>query len=106
MQGSTGYDFLAAAGQVLTDAEGSRELLSFYEEQVLQLPPTGPIVGLEVESTFEVGSVDVPVGATLLLATDGLTEARDETGAFLGDEGVAASELPTGSIAAEAGFAG
>lgn len=54
-----------------------------------QLPPTGPIVGLEADSTYEVGSIDVPVGSTLVLATDGLTEARDKSGAFLGDEGVA-----------------
>lgn len=57
---------------------------------VEQLQPTGPIVGLGPDSTFAVGTVDVPVGATVLLATDGLTEARDEGGAFLGDEGVAA----------------
>ena len=53
-----------------------------------QLPPTGPIVGLELDSTFGVGTVNLPVGATVLLATDGLTEARDASGTFLGDEGV------------------
>ncbi|HEV8023213.1 MAG TPA: SpoIIE family protein phosphatase [Candidatus Lustribacter sp.] len=57
---------------------------------VEQLPPTGPIVGLGPDSTFGVGSVNVPVGATVVLATDGLTEARDKNGTFLGDEGVAA----------------
>jgi len=55
-----------------------------------QLPPTGPIAGLGPDSTFGVGAVDLPVGATVVLATDGLTEARDASGAFLGDEGVAA----------------
>jgi serine phosphatase RsbU (regulator of sigma subunit) len=57
---------------------------------VEQLPPTGPIVGLEPDSTFGVGTVDLPVGATVLLATDGLTEARDADGTFFGDDGVAA----------------
>ena len=57
---------------------------------VEQLPPTGPIVGLEPDSTFGVGTLELPVGATVVLATDGLTEARDETGAFFGDDGVAA----------------
>ena len=33
--------------------------------------------------------MSVPVGATVLLATDGLTEARDASGTFFGDEGVA-----------------
>ena len=57
---------------------------------VEQVPPTGPIVGLEPDSTFGVGTVDLPVGATVLLATDGLTEARDADGTFFGDDGVAA----------------
>jgi serine phosphatase RsbU (regulator of sigma subunit) len=56
---------------------------------VEQLPPTGPIVGLETDSTFGVGTVNLPVGATVVLATDGLTEARDASGAFFGDDGVA-----------------
>ncbi len=38
LEGSTGYDFLAAAGQLLTDADGSRELLDFYCRQVIDLP--------------------------------------------------------------------
>jgi CHASE3 domain sensor protein len=54
-----------------------------------QLAPTGPIVGLDLESTFDVRSVALQVGATVLLATDGLTEARDASGEFLGDDGVA-----------------
>jgi (1->4)-alpha-D-glucan 1-alpha-D-glucosylmutase len=42
--GSTGYDFLAAAGQLLTDADGSRELLNFYTEQIAQLPAYDDLV--------------------------------------------------------------
>jgi serine phosphatase RsbU (regulator of sigma subunit)/CHASE3 domain sensor protein len=57
---------------------------------VAQLPPTGPIVGLGPDSTFGVGTIALPVGATVVLATDGLTEARDASGTFLGDDGVAA----------------
>lgn len=44
LEGSTGYDFLAAAGQLLTDADGSRELLDFYSHQVIGLPPYPTIV--------------------------------------------------------------
>lgn len=44
LEGSTGYDFLAAAGQLLTDAEGSRELLDFYCREVIGLPPYPTIV--------------------------------------------------------------
>jgi (1->4)-alpha-D-glucan 1-alpha-D-glucosylmutase len=42
--GSTGYDFLAAAGQLLTDADGSRELLNFYKEQIAPLPAYDDLV--------------------------------------------------------------
>ena len=42
--GSTGYDFLAAAGQLLTDAAGSRELLAFYSEQITHLPQYDDLV--------------------------------------------------------------
>ncbi|HEV2481189.1 MAG TPA: alpha-amylase family glycosyl hydrolase, partial [Puia sp.] len=44
LEGSTGYDFLAAAGQLLTDARGSRELLDFYVRQVIDLPPFPTVV--------------------------------------------------------------
>jgi serine phosphatase RsbU (regulator of sigma subunit) len=65
-----------------------------------QLPPTGPIIGLDAGSTFGVNSVQLPVGATVLLATDGLTEARGADGAFLGDDGVAAL-FASGPLAAQ-----
>ncbi|HEY4110198.1 malto-oligosyltrehalose synthase [Puia sp.] len=35
VQGTTGYDFLADVSQLLTDADGSRELLAFYREKVI-----------------------------------------------------------------------
>lgn len=38
LQGTTGYEFLAAAGQVLTDAAGSRVLLEWYSREVTELP--------------------------------------------------------------------
>ena len=44
LEGSTGYDFLAAAGQLLTDAEGSRKLLEFYNTRVIGLPPYPTVV--------------------------------------------------------------
>jgi serine phosphatase RsbU (regulator of sigma subunit) len=54
-----------------------------------QLPPTGPVVGLEADSAFGVAEVVLSIGSTVLLATDGLTESRDAAGTFLGDDGVA-----------------
>jgi (1->4)-alpha-D-glucan 1-alpha-D-glucosylmutase len=38
LQGTTGYEFLATANQVLTDAGGSRKLLDWYRREVIGLP--------------------------------------------------------------------
>ncbi|HET6256011.1 MAG TPA: malto-oligosyltrehalose synthase [Puia sp.] len=38
LQGTTGYEFLAAASQVLTDAAGSKALLEWYDREVIKLP--------------------------------------------------------------------
>ena len=38
LQGTTGYEFLAATSQVLTDPGGSRQLLEFYRQQIIELP--------------------------------------------------------------------
>ncbi|HEY6901973.1 MAG TPA: malto-oligosyltrehalose synthase [Puia sp.] len=38
VQGTTGYDFLAMAGQLFTDSEGSHRLLEFYKQQIIPLP--------------------------------------------------------------------
>jgi serine phosphatase RsbU (regulator of sigma subunit) len=55
---------------------------------VEQLPVTGPLVGLTEEATFSSVAVAVKPGDTLVLATDGLTEARDLQGNLIEDEGV------------------
>lgn len=49
------------------------------------LDPTGPAVGVLPGSEFEIGSVRLGRGDALFIYTDGVTEARDESGAFLGD---------------------
>ena len=56
---------------------------------VQQLPTTGPIIGMERDSAYATRSIVLRIGETVLLATDGLTEARDAAGEFLGDDGVA-----------------
>lgn len=50
--------------------------------KVEQLPVTGPIVGV-MEEPFKTRSIALAPGDTLVLATDGLTEARDARGTFL-----------------------
>jgi (1->4)-alpha-D-glucan 1-alpha-D-glucosylmutase len=44
LHGTTGYDFLAAASQLLTDAEGSRRLLNFYCKEIIKLSDYKTIV--------------------------------------------------------------
>lgn len=51
IQGTSGYDFLAQAGQLLTDPEGSRHLLDYYQTAVIALPEY-PEVVFERKSTF------------------------------------------------------
>ena len=44
LQGTTGYEFLSEASQVLTDASGSRKLLHWYFQEVIELPPYPDLV--------------------------------------------------------------
>jgi len=54
------------------------------------LAPTGAVVGLDRDQVYETGTLALAPGEMIVLATDGLTESRDEHGAFLGDDGVVA----------------
>jgi len=68
---------------------------------------TGPVLGV-LNEPYRHRSIQLAPGDMLVLATDGLTEARDRRGAFLGDEGAGAwieqessdpSQLTSGLIA-------
>jgi serine phosphatase RsbU (regulator of sigma subunit) len=50
------------------------------------LPATGPVIGLEPVETFASQRVELGIGDVVVLATDGLTEARDQAGIMLGEE--------------------
>jgi serine phosphatase RsbU (regulator of sigma subunit) len=54
------------------------------------LPPTGPIVGLDVGQTYTTATLELGVGDLVLLATDGLSEARDPAGNLLGEDRIVA----------------
>jgi sigma-B regulation protein RsbU (phosphoserine phosphatase) len=54
--------------------------------RVSTLPPTGAVVGLQEGERFELREIELNVGDILVLATDGLTEARDQAGMMLGEE--------------------
>jgi hypothetical protein len=54
------------------------------------LPPTGSIIGIDRAGTYETETVPLALGDLVLLATDGLSEARSEDGEMLGEDRVAA----------------
>ncbi len=54
---------------------------------VSMLAVTGPVIGLDTSFTYDTNVVALEAGDLLLLATDGLSEARDTDGAFLDDAG-------------------
>lgn len=55
---------------------------------VEQLPVTGPLVGIDDAAAFSSVTVSISPGDTIVLATDGLTEARDSAGVLVDDDGV------------------
>jgi serine phosphatase RsbU (regulator of sigma subunit) len=57
---------------------------------VRSLDVTGPLLGV-MKSEFGTRTVELRPGDTLVLATDGLTEARDRKGEMLGSEGAEAA---------------
>jgi sigma-B regulation protein RsbU (phosphoserine phosphatase) len=57
---------------------------------VEQLPVTGSLVGIPSPTAVTSARVTLQPGDVLLLATDGLTEARNEAGIMLDDEGAKA----------------
>lgn len=57
-------------------------------EWVEQLPVTGPVLGVANDFQFSSVNVAIAPGDTIVLATDGLTEARDGAGVPVDDDGV------------------
>jgi serine phosphatase RsbU (regulator of sigma subunit)/CHASE3 domain sensor protein len=55
-----------------------------------QLPPTGPIIGLDADERYMNRTVALASGDLVLLATDGLCEARDAAGELLGEDRIVA----------------
>ena len=81
-------------------------LLRTADGAVAALGRPAPPLGVDADTVFTDSAVDLPAGSTLLLYTDGVTEARDDAGAqfgedallrLLGDAGCSAAE---GAVAA------
>jgi len=55
-------------------------------EVIEDLPRTGPVVGILPDTSFTVGEAQLEPGDTLLMFTDGITEAQDARGELFGRE--------------------
>jgi serine phosphatase RsbU (regulator of sigma subunit) len=88
--------FLAALqGARLTYASGGHDaaLLLHANGRHRRLPLTGKMLGIEVAQRFREKSVAVAPGDWLVLATDGITQARNAEGAPFGMSGIARCAL-------------
>lgn len=54
------------------------------------LPPTGVLIGIDAGEEYETETVSLALGDVIVLATDGLGEARSAQGEMLGEERIAA----------------
>ncbi len=59
-------------------------------QDVVLLPTTGPIIGMEPSPEYGTKTLLLGKGDVIVVSTDGLTESRDAQGRQLGAEGVAA----------------
>lgn len=56
------------------------------KDQTTELPKGGPAIGLSSASKYEEIEIDIETNDVILIFSDGLTEARNEEGAFYGKE--------------------
>jgi len=78
--------YLDVAGATLRYASAAHAAAFLRRGDVVtELAITGPILGLNVDDTFDSKTVALEPGDLIVLATDGLTEARDPRGTMLGE---------------------
>jgi len=81
--------FDALSGTVRYASAGHGTAYVRRGEAVEQLAPTGPIVGIDPDHAYGTAALTLDVDDLVLLATDGLSEARGSDGELLGEERVA-----------------
>lgn len=77
------------SGEVRYASAGHEGLRRTAAGEVHRIAPTGPIVGIDPQATYETGTFRLAPGDAIVLTTDGATESRDTRGALLGIEGLA-----------------
>ena len=75
-----------AKGELTYASAGHDSAFVRHGHEVWQLSVTGPVLGVMVEP-YDTKTVVFDDGDTLVLSTDGLTEARNRSGELLGEEG-------------------
>jgi PAS domain S-box-containing protein len=96
-QGAGPLRFVTACCLVLEDGPGGRRagisiaghpppLLRTADGEVVPLGRPAAPLGVDAGTVFTDATVDLPAGSTLLLYTDGVTEARDDAGRQLGED--------------------
>ena len=90
---------LSPDGKFVYSNAGHNPPLLLAGDGIRRLTMGGPVLGALTESTFEEGSLLLNQQDTVVLYSDGVTEARDSTGAEFGEERLisSASELVTHS---------
>lgn len=79
-----------AAGTMTYTSAGHEVAFVRRPRRLDLLPPTDPVVGLEPDAHFNARTIAVGDSDAIVLATDGLSEARDPQGSFLPDRQIAA----------------
>jgi CHASE3 domain sensor protein len=79
---------LDTRGRTLTYASAGHSGAYLRRSAVVRpLEVTGPIIGLDPSFSYDCRTLNLEHGDLIMLATDGLSEARDRRGVLLGDSG-------------------
>jgi phosphoserine phosphatase RsbU/P len=111
-QGSGPLRFVTAVCLVLESGPGGHRagisiaghpppLLRTADGRVVALGRPSAPLGVDAGTVYTDSTVDLPAGSTLLLYTDGVTEARDDAGAQFGEDGLQELLGDAGCAAAE-----
>ena len=68
----------------------------------LQLPPSGAPLGMFDQAPWHTDKIDLPKGSLLLLYTDGVEDAQDESGRLFGPDRIMRSVMSAGEVSATA----
>jgi sigma-B regulation protein RsbU (phosphoserine phosphatase) len=92
---------VAAKRLIYANAGHNPPFLIHADGRVDKLNPSGTVLGVFAESTYEQGEFAIDRGDRLVLYTDGITESRNPAGDEFGEDGLAESGLLHRALPAE-----